>query len=123
MRVWTELALKDILCKYELVSGQSTNFAKTNVFFSKGISTECRNQITLSLDIKKVLSHDKYLGAPTSIERSKKKTFLFLIDRVKKRLSGYMDRLVSQVGRKVLIKVFAQAMPTYIMTFATLFNL
>ena len=49
---------------------------------------ERMNQITLCLDIREVLSHDKYLGALTFVERSKKKSFLFLVDRIKKRMSG-----------------------------------
>jgi len=109
-------ALKDILHKYELASRQTINFAKTNVVYSKGVSAECRNQITLCLDIREVLLRDKYLGAPTLVSQSRKKPSLFLIDRLENRLSGYMDRLASSVGREVLIKVVAQAIPTYIMS-------
>jgi len=45
-------------------------------------------RITTSLDIREVLSHEKYLGLPTTIWRSKKKSFLFILDRIKKRLSS-----------------------------------
>jgi len=100
-------ALKDILCKYELAFRQTIIFAKTDVVFNKGVSTERKNQINLCLDIREVLSHDKYLGAPTFVGRSRKKLFFFLIYHIKKCLSGYMDRLVSQAGREVLIKVVA----------------
>ena len=44
-------ALKDILRHYELASGQTINYAKTDVAFSKGVPIERRNQITLCLDI------------------------------------------------------------------------
>jgi len=71
--------LKDILCNYERASRQTVNFSKTDVSFSKGVSAERKNQITLLLDIEEVLSHNKYLGAPTHIRRSRKKPFLFLI--------------------------------------------
>jgi len=100
-------AWKDILRQYELASRQTINYAKTDIAFSKGVPIDRRNQITLCLDIREVLSHDKCLGAPTFIGRSKKKPFLFLIDCIKKRLSGYMDKLVSWAGREVLIKVVA----------------
>ena len=63
-----------------------------------------------------MLSHNKYLGAPTFVGRSRIQLFLFLVDRIKKRLSGYMDRLDSWVGRKVLIKVVAQAILIYIIS-------
>lgn len=75
-----------------------------------------RMRITISLDIREVLSHEKYLGLPTTIGRSKKKPFLFILDRIKKKLSSWMERLVSWAGREVLIKAVAQAIPTYAMS-------
>jgi len=77
------------------------------VVFSKGVLAERRQQITLCLDIQEVLSQDKYLEAPIFVGRSRKKPFLFLDDRIKKQLSGFMDRLVSWAGREMLIKVAA----------------
>ena len=110
------IILKGILQKYELASGKTINFAKTDVVLSKRVSAERRNQITLCLDIREVLSHDQYLGAPTFVGRSRQKSFLFLVDRVQKRLSGFMDRLILWAGREVLIKAVAQAIPTYVMS-------
>jgi len=60
------------------------NFAKTDAVFSKGVSIKQRNQITLYLDIKEVLSHDKYFSAPTFVGRSRKKLLLFLVDHINK---------------------------------------
>jgi len=77
------VAVKDKLHKYEAASGQKINFAKTDVSFSKGVQPERRNQIAICLDIREVLSHDKYLGLPTHIGRSKKQPFLFVVDRIK----------------------------------------
>jgi len=107
---------KNILYNYERASGPTVNFSKTDVSFSKGVSAERRNQITLLLDIREVLSHNKYLGAPTFVGKSRKKPFLFLIDRIKKRMSQWMDKLASWAGREVLIKAIAQAIPTYTMS-------
>ena len=92
------------------------NFSKTNVVFSQKVPYAHRLQITLSLDIQEVLSHDKYLGAPMFVGRSRKKHFLFLVDHIKKRLLSFMDRLTSWAGREELIKAVAQAIPTYIMS-------
>ena len=60
-----------------------------------------------------MLAHDKYLSLPTHVGRSKKKSFLPIKDRVEKRLLGWMDKLISWVGREVLIKIVAQAIITY----------
>lgn len=62
--------LKEVLYKYELAFGQMINCSKTDVVFSKGIPENHRNQISLCLDIHEVLSHDKYLGAPTFMGHS-----------------------------------------------------
>lgn len=53
---------------------------------------------------------------PTYVGKSKKKAFLPIKDKIGKRLSGWMDKLVSWVGREVLIKVVAQTIPTYAMS-------
>lgn len=37
-------------------------------------------------------------------------------DRISKRLSSWMDKLVSWAGREVLVKVVSQAIPTYAMS-------
>jgi len=87
-----------------------------DVTFSKGVPTERTRQITIYVDIREVFSHDNYLSAPTFVEYSHKKPFLFLVDCIKKRLSNWMDRLVSSVGREVLIKAVAQAIPTYLIS-------
>jgi len=75
-----------------------------------------RTQITTSLYIREVLSHEKYLGLPTIVGRSKKKSFLFILDHIKRRLSSWMERLVLWAGREGLIKIVAQAIPTYAMS-------
>ena len=84
--------------------------------FNKGVHPARRTAIAIALDIREVLSHDKYLGLPTVVGRSRKKPFLFIVDRLKRRLSCWMGRLASWAGREVLIKAVAQAIPTYSMS-------
>jgi len=108
--------IKDIVDKYVATSGELVNYSKTDVSFSKGVPRACGNAIILTLDIREVLSHDKYLDLTTVIGRSREKPFLFVIDRLKKRFSSWMGWLASWGGREVLIKVVAQAIPTYSMS-------
>jgi len=95
-----------VLHDYQLASGQSINLSKTNVLFSKGAKDDKRAQITHTQDIREVSSHDKYLGLLTFNGRPRKKPFLFIVDRIKKRLTSWMDRMMSWAGREVPIKVF-----------------
>ena len=109
-------AVKELLYKNERASGQKLNYSKTTISFSWAVQNDKRSCIVRCLDIQELLAHYKYLGLPMSIGRSKKKSFLYIVNRIKSRLSNWMDRLVSWVGREVLIKVVAQAIPTYAMS-------
>ena len=84
--------------------------------FSKGVKLDKRARITHMLDIREDLSHEKCLGLPTFIGKSRRKPLLFIMDCIKKRLSSWMDQLVSWEGREVLIKAMAQVISTYAMS-------
>jgi len=100
---------------YERASGQAVDVQKSNVVFAKGIPPSRRAALLLVLDIREVLAHEKYLGLPSYVGRSRKKSLLFIKDKINKRLSSWMDRLISWAGREVLIKAVAQAILTYAM--------
>ena len=63
-----------------------------------------------------VQQYEKYLGLPSSIGRKKKESFDNIRQMVWKKLQGWEGKLLSQVGREVLIKAMAQALPTYTMS-------
>jgi len=109
-------SIKEILLKYKMASRQKVNFDKTTISFSKAIRAKKRSHITHCLDIHEVLAHDKYLGLPTVIGKSRKKPFLFIIDCIWKWMGGWMETLVSWAGREVQIKAVAQAILTYAMS-------
>lgn len=56
---------------YELASGQKINMEKSEVSFSKKISTNVQEILLSKLKFQTVKEHEKYLGPPTSIGRSK----------------------------------------------------
>ena len=60
--------------------------------------------------------HNKYLGLPTIIGKSKAQVFAEVKERVAKKLTGWKGKLLSIGGRGILIKDVAQAVPTYIMS-------
>lgn len=69
-----------------------------------------------ALNIKEILSHDKYSGLPTVFLRSKRFSFANLRDRIWKKLQGWKETLLSNVGKEELIKAVAQSIPTYAMS-------
>ena len=108
--------IKRILGNYEEASGQKVDYSKTSIEFSPGTPRQVRDSVLITLDIREVLAHDKYLGLPTRVGRSKKKAFLSTKDRVARRLNGWLGKHLSWAGREVLVKAVAQAIPTYTMS-------
>ena len=76
-----------------------------------------RKWIKNKVGVKEVDRFESYLGLPTLIGRSKYQTFSFLKDRVWKKLQGWKGKLLSKMGKEVLIKAAAQSIPTYIWVF------
>lgn len=98
-----------ILNSYEATSGQRINNNKSELSCSQNVLSTRFEELTRLLEVKAVESHDKYLGFPTLIGRSKTQIFKFVRDRVWKKLKGWKERALSQVGREVLIKSVVQS--------------
>ena len=60
-----------ILDEYEAASGQQVNKEKTNVFFSRNTREDMRERLKLQLGVQDIRQHEKYLGLPSLIGRSK----------------------------------------------------
>lgn len=59
------VAIKEILQKYKVLSGQTVNHDKSEVSFSNCLDHDVRRRVSEALGFKEVQSHDKYLGLPT----------------------------------------------------------
>lgn len=64
-------------------------------------------------DIKQ---HEKYLGLPSLVRRSKRNTFQQLKERLAKKLLAWKEKLLSSAGNEILIKAVAQAIPAHTMS-------
>jgi len=60
-----------------------------------------------------IKQHEKYLGLPSLVERNKKNSFKEIKEKLSKKLVGWKEKLLSKVGKEILIKVVAQTIPTY----------
>ena len=58
---------------------------------------------------------ETYLGLPMVGSKSKINTFKDLQERITKRVMGWKEKFISKVGREILIKTIALAIPTYSM--------
>ena len=107
--------VRDILLRFEQVSGQAVNYAKSEVMFSSNIHTDKQNEIIGMLGVEVTDDNSYYLGLPSVFGRSKRVVFGFLKDRLRKRLSSWQNKLLSRAGKSILIRTIAQALPTYSM--------
>lgn len=86
------------------------------MIFSHNDSEDSREEIKLLWDIGVFQQYEKYLVLPPIIERSRKKAFSEIKTKVWKKLQLWKDKLLSQDGREVLIKVAILPTPTYAMS-------
>jgi hypothetical protein len=89
---------------------------KTTIFFSKSTPQANQDSILDMLGVPAIKQYEKYLGLPSFVGRAKYSSFAQIKERVWSKLKGWKEKLISQAGREVLIKVVAQAIPTYAMS-------
>ncbi|XP_012847426.1 PREDICTED: uncharacterized protein LOC105967373 [Erythranthe guttata] len=114
--VYSAACVKKILRVYEEASGQMVNYQKSSIVFSKTTTEENINLICSELPMEVVDNHDRYLGLPSTLGKSKREAFANLRDRVCRRLRGWKEKWLSRGGKEILIKAVIQAIPTYAMS-------
>lgn len=108
--------LREILDKYCLASGQLVNLEKSCTFFSENTLVDVNVECGQALGIGNVESPGKYLGLPILWGRSKTEALAFVRDKLKNKIQGWKQILLSRGGREVLIKTVANAIPTFPMS-------
>ncbi|XP_024163724.1 uncharacterized protein LOC112170610 [Rosa chinensis] len=68
------------------------------------------------MGVEIVESHERYLGLPTYVGRKKTATFQYIKDNLAKKLKSWQGKMLSGAGKDILIRVVAQALPTYAMS-------
>ena len=105
----------NILERYEKASGQKVNKNNTTIFFSKSTVEINKYEIKSALGLQEIEHYEQYLGLPSLVGRRKKQSFNLIKEKIWRKLQSWEGKLLSQVGREVLIKVVIQAIPTFAM--------
>ncbi|GAU27143.1 hypothetical protein TSUD_104520 [Trifolium subterraneum] len=92
----------DILKTYEDASGQEVNMAKSEVFFSRNLSSAAQEDLSRLMGVKHVLGTGTYLGLPSMVGRSKKNTFAYVKDRIWKRINSWRGRALSKAAERLV---------------------
>ena len=96
----------EILKAYEQASGQRINYDKSELSFSQNVLSSRIYLLEEVLAVKAVERHDRYLGLPTLLGRSKTQMFDYVRERVWKKLKGWKERFLSRAGKEILINLW-----------------
>jgi hypothetical protein len=108
--------VSEILVCYEQGSGQRLNKEKTSLFFSRNTDQGVREKIIKLAGVPESQRYDTYLGLPALVGKSRIREFQGIKDRVRKRVTDWKTKFLSQAGKEVLIKAVVQAIPSYSMS-------
>lgn len=109
------MAIKDILAKYEAVSGQAVNLQKSAITFGKKVKPGVKRRMRNMLGIHNKGGGGKYLRISEQFGRKKTEMFQYIIDKVKARTQGLSKQFLSQGAKEVLLKSVVLVMPVYSM--------
>lgn len=96
---------------------------KSSICFSKNTKAKDKKETCEPLEGVRTVSQGKYLGLPMVITRTKGQIFGYIKDSIKARLSSWKNKLLSAVGKEVMLKAVTMAMPIYAMSCFTSYTL
>ena len=103
--------IQEILQVYEKASGQQLNRSKTTLFFSRNTTQATQEAIKSILGVPNIRQYEKYLGLQSLVGKEKMQCFSQIKEWVWSKVKGWKEKLLSQAGREILIKVVVQAIP------------
>ena len=94
-------SLQRIIGVYEKASGQQLNRAKTSLFFGKNTPNDIQEEFKSRFDAQVIHQHEKYLGLPLLVGRSKRNNFLDLKEKLVNKMVGWKEKLLAKVGKEI----------------------
>ena len=105
------LAIKEVLNDFRAKSSQIISATKSQVFFSPNVDLDQREALSNLLGFTPTSNLGKYLGFPFKHPGNRRQDFSFVLDRVKKKLAGWKEKLLSMARKMVLIQSSSSTIP------------
>lgn len=68
------------------------------------------------LGVRKAEEGSQYLGLPSSLGWNKTRLFNFIKERIRRRIEGWDNKILSRAGKEILIKTVVQELLCYAMS-------
>ena len=94
-------------------SGKKINNQKTQIFFSKNVDQQLRDDILHHTGYTPVIHLGKYLGANIDPGKTTRGKFNHNIEKIQSRLSGWKHQCLSLAGRLTISKSVISFIPYY----------
>lgn len=108
--------LRNILKLYEVCSGQTINVDKSSIMFSKNTRNVEKLYMMQQLGLHNEARNEKYLGLPVYVGQSRTIIFAYIKEWIWVSIQGWKEKLLTKVGKEILIKACAQAILTFAMS-------
>jgi hypothetical protein len=109
-------SLRQVLDQYCASSGQLVSEAKCSMYFSPNVDTDVRAELCSELNIMTEVLSDKYLRQPAMVGVDRSDSFMYLLERIIKRLEGWKEKFLSMGGKEILLKAVIQSVSVYVMS-------
>ena len=108
-------SLKQILLRYQNLSGQEINLNKSALTFSRNTDDVVKRGICSILQVEEQADPGIYLGMLAVVGKNKRQLFEFVRRKVWNRIQNWNGRRLSRAGKEICLKTVAQSIPTYVM--------
>ena len=92
------------------------NKEQSSVYFSPNTAAPLQHELKQILNINVEAFTERYLGLPTSVGRITSGTFDHIGERIRSKLQGGSERMISCASREVRLKTIAMVIPTFSMS-------
>lgn len=107
-------SIKTILQQFCDQSGQKINLRKSQVWFSGNVTEDAALALSHDLGVNITKDLGKYLGVPMLHQRMSKHSFSYLLDKMRKKLTGRKAKTLSFTGRVTLAQASLVNIPGYV---------